>query len=234
MRGLTLILDPERHTVVRTALDALVHEQWRSGHPDSTRPAVRDLARLRADAFVEMARRARSGGRAPVSGPRRSEPEVVVLIDLATIQHGELRPGGTCSLGDGTPISVEAARRLACEGAIIPLVLGGPSEPLDVGRTRRLATHAQRVAMRRRSPTCEFGVCDIPAERCRAHHLRPWEVGGSTDLDQLAWLCDAHHHLVHDGGWSMARTDGQVVIHRPDGTLLTPPVRVGVRDARAA
>ena len=42
-------LDPESHQIVGNAMDALVDETWRAGHPkDAPAPPVSELARLRA------------------------------------------------------------------------------------------------------------------------------------------------------------------------------------------
>ena len=49
-------------------------------------------------------------------------------------------------LDTGESISAGQARRLACEAGIIPAVLGGKSQVLDLGRTRRFHTGAQRIA----------------------------------------------------------------------------------------
>ena len=47
----------------------------------------------------------------------------------------------------------------------------------------------------------------------------PWEQGGRTDLDNLIPLCTEHHHLVHEGGWSLELHDDRTItLTRPDGT----------------
>ena len=40
--------------------------------------------------------------------------------------------------------------------AVLPIVLGGPSQPLDVGRTQRLVTPAIRAALEVRDGGCVF------------------------------------------------------------------------------
>ena len=68
---------------------------------------------------------------------------VVVTIPY----EGPAREAGVGTLGDGTRVAASQARRLACTAGILPAVLGGPSEVLDLGRTRRLFTAAQRKAL---------------------------------------------------------------------------------------
>jgi hypothetical protein len=77
-----------------------------------------------------------SGG---TSTRARGPAEVAVLIDHQTLVDG-VHEGTVSEYSDGTPIPAETARRHACDACIIPVVLGGNSRPLDVGRARRLAT----------------------------------------------------------------------------------------------
>jgi hypothetical protein len=49
------------------------------------------------------------------------------------------------------------------------------------------------------------------------HHIQHWLHGGETSLDNLSLLCSHHHHLVHEGGWSVERTaDGDLCINQPE------------------
>ena len=66
------------------------------------------------------------------------------------------------------------ARRLACNAHIIPAVLGGDSEVLDLGRAQRLFTAAQRRALLLRDRTCRAEGCDIPGTWAEAHHWVAW------------------------------------------------------------
>ncbi|PWN03407.1 HNH endonuclease [Nocardioides silvaticus] len=118
---------------------------------------------------------------------------------LVTIPLESLKKDlGTGTVVGGEPMSASAVRRLACTANIIPVVLGGQSEVLDLGRTRRLFSPAQRKAMRWRDQHCRAEGCTIPAGWCEAHHLDPWANGGKTDLDRGALLCSWHHHRAHD------------------------------------
>ena len=231
MRVIRAELDPERHAIVCNSIDAIVDEHWRTRHPDTTgRPPTRELPKLRADALVDMARRSITRPSPTSRGTsQRGEPQVVVHLDHRSLVEGILRRDSVCHLDDGTPIPAETARRIACDAAIIPVVLGGPTRPLDVGRASRLATPAQRVALRARSTTCEFAGCTIPAAWAKAHHLRWWEHGGRTDLDNMCLVCERHHHLVHEGGWAFERVDGITYTRRPDGTYHGPAPPLAAR-----
>jgi hypothetical protein len=92
------------------------------------------------------------------------------------------------------------------QAEIVPVVLNGRGEALAVGRSQRLATPAQRAALRAMHRTCVGVTCDVPFDACQVHHVIPWDDGGPTDLQNLAPLCNEHHHLVHEGGWKLTLT----------------------------
>jgi hypothetical protein len=156
----------------------------------------------------------------PVDPYLRRVPQVSVLIDLDTLLHG-LSETTTCEYVDGTPLPVATVRRLCCEARILPVVLSGDGVALDVGRDQRVATPAQRRALEAMHATCSHPDCPVPFDRCEIHHVKPWEKAGLTDLDNLAPLCAHHHHLVHEGGWTLElRADRHMTWRRPDATTF--------------
>ena len=85
---------------------------------------------------------------------------VVVTIPLTTLQGGL----AAATLDEGTPLSPGEARRIACDAGLIPAVLGTASEVLDLGRTARLFSRPQRLAMAiRQQHTCAARGCQRPA-----------------------------------------------------------------------
>lgn len=136
---------------------------------------------------------------------------VVVTMGLDTLLGGL----AAASLDTGTRISAGEARRLACEAGIIPAVLGGGSQVLDLGRTRRFHTRAQRTALALRDNGCTAEGCDLPPSACHAHHDTPWSHGGPTNLDDARLLCHRHHRVIHDPRYDSTRLpDGTVRFHR--------------------
>lgn len=135
---------------------------------------------------------------------------------VVTIDHDKLTSQlATAGLSTGTRISAGEARRLACNAGIIPMVLGGASRPLDVGRKKRFHDSAMRLAMKLRDRTCRAEGCDIPADWCEAHHLTPWSKGGGTSVDEGVFLCGFHHHRAHDARYDMTRlANGDYRFHR--------------------
>jgi Domain of unknown function (DUF222) len=100
---------------------------------------------------------------------------IVVTITLDHLITGL----GSAALDTGGVITAGEARRLACEAGIIPAVLGGKSEILDLGRTRRFHTTAQRHALARRDGGCTAEGCDLPPSACHAHHHHPWATAAT-------------------------------------------------------
>ncbi|SFF65974.1 protein of unknown function [Actinopolymorpha cephalotaxi] len=104
----------------------------------------------------------------------------------------------------GEPVSVATIRRMACDANIIPVVLSGDGEVLDVGMADRFFTEAQRRALAVRDGShCHFPECQVPERRCVAHHMTAWDDFGPTDLDNGVLLCKSHHTFVHHKGWQV-------------------------------
>ena len=237
-------LDPELGRRVVGAIEAATDRLWeaQSGRPDAKlAPELAELgvvpelksdrAHLAAFAFTELLtdRPARAG-----AGPR-PEAELMVLVDWVTLLQG-VHPSTVCEWIDGVPVPVSTARRLACDANILPVVLDGEGRVLDLGRTKRLANREQRRALRAMHRTCQAPGCSVPFDRCEIHHILPFERGGPTDLVNLIPLCSTHHHLVHEGGWSLSidPSTRALTMVRPDGVVhgVTRPglTVVGVGD----
>ena len=122
---------------------------------------------------------------------------VTVHLDFGQLA-ADLDKAGVATLETGDVITAGQARRLACQAKILPAVLGGKSEVLDLGRARRLHSSAQRKAIRLLHRQCQGDGCTVPAAWCETHHPDPWSRGGKTDLTNAALLCSHHHHRAHD------------------------------------
>ncbi len=137
---------------------------------------------------------------------------IVVLVD-----HDALLTGvGKATTSTGETLTVEQVRRLACQARILPAVLGGKSEVLDLGRSARFFKGAQRKAMDLRDKECTTQGCHVPAAFCHAHHWRePWAAGGRTDLADGKLLCPFHHGRAHDRRWDTHHhSDGSTTFTR--------------------
>jgi len=141
---------------------------------------------------------------------------VSVVLDWTTLTGG-------CGRADGEftgPIHRRDIARLLCDCSVSRIVTGPDSLPLDVGRTRRTVPPALRRALVARDGGCRFPGCDRPPGWCDAHHTVPWMEGGCTTRDGLILLCDRHHHVVHQPGWSLDFDGTHLVIRRPGGTVV--------------
>ncbi|MGI8900584.1 MAG: DUF222 domain-containing protein [Nocardioides sp.] len=124
---------------------------------------------------------------------------------MITMTLDQLKDGLGEALADtGTPVSPGQCRRLACNAALIPVVLGADSAILDLGLSRRLFDRYQRYALAVRDRGCIWPGCDHPSAWCEAHHIIAWAEGGPTDLANGCLLCPFHHHLAHSSeGWQI-------------------------------
>ena len=121
---------------------------------------------------------------------------LTINLDYNTLAGQVREAAGT--LATGERLSASEIRRLACTSGILPRVLDGTSQPLDQGRTKRLFTPTQRLALADRDLGCTWPGCDRPPSWCEAHHLNQWETDhGNTNLNNGALDCSRHHHHIH-------------------------------------
>jgi hypothetical protein len=178
----------------------------------------RDHGARMFDALVELAQHALDTDRVPASHAARPRVAVTVQLDCLVSGHTPGPRSEICT-DDGLRLSVAAVRRLACDADLIPVVLGGDSEVLDVGRTVRLVTPALWRALVARDRHCAFPGCTRPPVMGHAHHIVHWADGGRTSLGNLVLLCGEHHRVLHHTPWQVRLSphDG-----RPE---FLPPVR---------
>jgi hypothetical protein len=212
--------DPERGSIVSALLDAGVEAMFHSGdrevpvecdasvEPNDHRRALALVGLLQSRPGSDSLDGALGGALSGSLCDRPARAEIVVHIDyelLAGHAHGaDQGDSRTCRTLNGSELTVETIRRLACEAEIIPLVLDGKSVPLDVGKSKRLATAYQRRALAAVHETCAIDGCSVKFSHCEPHHIDYWENGGATDLNNLVPLCSRHHHAAHEGGWKLS------------------------------
>ncbi len=197
---------PELHgTLLKAALDRLTaprHHTTRPGRPegglvtDPTLISTPNWSERLGMGLVELIEHLPTGGFGAGNAAG-----VLVTIGLDRLVSGI----GAAGLDTGVRISARDARRLACNAGIIPAVLGGQSQPLDLGRARRLHSAAQRKALALTHDSCAIGTCDRPFAWTEIHHLHPWSQGGRTDLASALPLCGHHHRRAHDTRFDLRR-----------------------------
>lgn len=137
-----------------------------------------------------------SGGSQDPAAPMDSRVEMLVMIDYDSLVGRSQTPGLT---GHGEYLAAATARRLACNAGILPLVMGGNSQPLDVGRRRRFFSKSQKRAIAARDRGCIHPGCSMGVNRTEAHHLDPWSAGGRTRVNNGVLLCVGCHTAYHAG-----------------------------------
>jgi 5-methylcytosine-specific restriction protein A len=199
-------LTPEHAAPVKTSIEALVSDEMRA-----TRDAARDgtadpdlprrsVVQMQADALVRLCEHALGCDRTdlPLHGAT-----VVVRINYDDLVNETAFGTIDCVTA---PVSVDTARRMAAGGQIISCVLGGDSQILDWGRTKRLFTPTQRLVLVERDGGC--AMCGAPPGHTKVHHIRWWaRDAGPTDLTNGVLLCESCHHRIHDNQWDI-RIDG--------------------------
>ncbi|MDI2029503.1 DUF222 domain-containing protein [Saccharopolyspora sp. TS4A08] len=184
------------------------------GTPDPRTPAQRH-----ADGLATLVDLALGSENMPRVGGQRVQVQVTVGYDdlvRSLDPHAEgVAPG---SFADGTPITADAVRRMACDAGILPVVLGGDGVALDYGREERTAPPQLRAALFRRDGICAFPGCEHPPGTSQAHHIVEWFHGGETTLSNMVMLCAFHHRVVHNDRWTITVDEGR--------TAFTPPHRV--------
>ncbi len=185
-----LTTDPVGKAVLEAAIGPLARPLPEAdGTPDRRRAATR-----RAQALIEVCRRATAAGGAPPQGPKAT---LMLTMSLSDLQSG-LRVGTALGSSEaGTLLAPGVVRRVACEAGVAPVVLGTESEVLDLGRTARLFVPGQLKALWLRDRVCTFPGCGMPAHWCDAHHVLHWLDGGPTAVGNAALLCGRHHTVVH-------------------------------------
>jgi len=173
----------------------------------------RDHGARMLDALVELCRRAQSVDLLPDC--HGAVPRVTITMDLDDLRE----ESGFGVTETGEDLSASTVRRMCCDADIIPVVLGGHSEVLDVGRLRRLVTPSIWRALVARDRHCRFPNCTRPPMMTHAHHIQHWVDGGPTSLSNLVLLCGHHHRLIHAGPWEIRRTaPNSFAFHPPPGT----------------
>lgn len=211
--------DSDTHAEIETFIETEVQRRLREQpDPDITPEQVR--ADVIADLLRGQTASKTAGGAAGV----------LVITNPATLTNTPAPAPTTPAAAtpatlNGKPITAGAAQRILCDRDLIAIIQGADPLELDAYRLQRLATDSQRAALAALYPTCP--CCDTAFWRCEIHHADFWELGGTTNLDNLVPVCARLHHLLHDQHWRLELDpDRTIRLYRPDGThhrTIPPP-----------
>ncbi len=123
-------------------------------------------------------------------------PHLTLTADLTDLVHdADIVTGELAGFGTIGPAQLQ---QMLCDADLTPILTAGRHTVLDVGRTHRLATPAQRKAVvNQQGGTCAGPGCRGPV--VHVHHVQYWSDGGTTDLQNLIGLCPRCHAAVHQG-----------------------------------
>lgn len=163
---------------------------------------TRSVPQRQAEALADVCGYVLDHGDVPETGGRR--PQLNVLIRLEDLE-ARCR---SAMLDFGGGLSPESLRMLACDAGVVPIVMNGKGQPLDVGRITRTIPDGLRRAVAARDRGCAYPGCGRPPSWCECHHIRPWEDDGETKLSNCVMLCKVHHRLLHHSEWIVRIRDG--------------------------
>jgi len=170
---------------IATALTAKERELWHREDPDARRTPQQRMADALAELMCE-----------PGDGKTQGT-NLLVIADYDVIKKELIN----ARLADGSPIPIGELRLLAREADILPSIFDAKTQNMWLGRQRRTASEAQRVALMARDEGCV--CCKANPLWCRAHHIVWWSKDGLTDLDNLLLVCDDCHKKIHLHGWTV-------------------------------
>ena len=186
--------DPALYDAIATVIDAKARPL--DADDDRTAPE------RQAEALAEVCGYVLDHGDVPQSGGTRPHLNVIIRLD-------DLEDRARSAVLDfGGTLSPTSLRILACDAAVIPIVMNGAGQPLDVGRVTRTIPDGLRRAVAARDRGCAHPGCDRTPSWSEIHHIREWEHDGETKLDNLVMLCRQHHRLIHHSGWTVRIRDG--------------------------
>ena len=225
-------LEPEVGALLVQALAAaretLYQKARRTGNVSAETPT---MAQQEADALALVAETALHQGMDP--GAPGDRYQVVVHVDAPALADPD-QPGQSV-LEDGTRVSAETSRRLACDATRVVMRHDAEGRVVEIGARTRTIPPALRRALQHRDRGCRFPGCG--GRFHEGHHIRHWAHGGATTLSNLTLLCRRHHRAVHEEGYKVARgPDGVLQFRRPDGRLVPevpPPAAVPAKPVEA-
>ncbi|BBZ23082.1 hypothetical protein MHIB_15000 [Mycolicibacter hiberniae] len=189
--------------------DALIAEWSRDRENSSTKVEQHPPLPTNIDAFMRLVE---SGWDVEVQRrPHGQRTTVVLHVDVE-------RQIGALHLGPALPESER--QRLSCD-ATCEVWFERDGEVIGSGRSTRTVSRRLRRALEHRHRTCAVPGC-AATHGLHAHHIRHWEDGGATDLENLVLICPYHHRLHHRGVITITGPANRLTVTDSDGRRLRP------------
>ena len=166
--------------------------------------------------------------------PTQAPNQLVIIAEIGVIDG--TKPDGTCEMLGAGPVPPSILDDLSPDTHIRGALFDTNGEILWLGRSRRNASVAQQLAVAIRDRGCV--LCRAPMHRCRNHHIDEWKAdNGTTDIPNLAALCDDCHNTLHNNNQRLERrsaparwtttprthTTGQTIRRISDTRATGPP-----------
>jgi hypothetical protein len=235
MVKLEVVLCPDEVDLVLRALDRAREVEHREQQPRASAESAEDPSEgssdsapwpSRADGVVALAESYLAGNMAAGNGGERFQ--VTVHVDQDPLAADGVL---AATLEDGTGISAETLRRVACDCGLVAVTGDGDGESLNIGRRTRSIPPAIRRVLQLRDRGCAFPGCTHD-RFLHGHHVRHWLHGGETSAENLVLLCTHHPHLVHEGGWSIEHRErgeqGAWLFVAPDGARVAAAIPLAI------
>jgi len=170
----------------------------------------RTHAQRQHDALAVLLTAAAASGALPTLGG--AAPTLVVTVRQEDLASGR----GHANLpGDDEPISLAAARHIACTGAVQRVVSRADGRIVSIETLDRVFNHHQRRAITARDGGCLIPGCRVPPQWCEIHHVEEHSRGGPTHTDNGVLLCWFHHRTIDSGGWRIRMIGGVPCVRGP-------------------
>ena len=201
--------DPISFNLIEQVIDGHTDALWRAdGGRDGQPEQVRTSEQRRADALFELItgrdaltrqtlESAANGGNSVARTKdirAKASAQLVAVADIGVLDG--TNPHGRCEIIGTGPVPPGVLAQLSPDTRLTGMIFAGRGRPLWVGRSLRLANAHQHLAVAVRDRGCV--TCGAPMHRCEIHHIREWENGGPTDIDNLMALCGPHHRAHHN------------------------------------
>jgi Domain of unknown function (DUF222)/HNH endonuclease len=186
-------------------LDALAAD-WKHDHDNAASEQAPPFPAT-MDAFLRLIE---SGWDADVARrPHGQRTTVVVHLDIKD-KVSSLHLG---------PLLTDAERQYLTCDATCEVWFHRDGQVIGAGRATRTINRRLRRALEHRHRTCAVPGCGA-TRGLHAHHIRHWEDGGPTELDNLVLLCPYHHRSHHRGVITITGPATRLKVTDSSGRLL--------------
>ena len=205
----------EKDSVAPAAEQATANTKDKAGKRDTAAQAQTKYQQSnaffarQADALVAVAREYLSGN----GGGKQAKSDnyqVVVHVDAAALQDK----------GGKSDLPVESVRRIACDADLVAVTRDAKGNLLNLGRKHRVVSPQLKRALLARDKCCTYPSCSHE-QFLEAHHVMHWADGGETSLENTRLVCNRHHRLLHEGGFTIHKNfAGEWYFKTAEGKVL--------------